>query len=149
MHTWCQTRLREGTSEVNWQPGDREQLGVVAFSHAVQHSYVAVLGIVYPFAWPARPRSTMARSRRDGGHGRGSVATDARTGFELRVEAAPPDHARETLRGARDTPGFLVTFHVVRLSPLPAQEPETCGSEAAVFTKVRDWAQGVRLRAGA
>lgn len=33
-----------------WQEGDREQLAVVAFSHAVQHSYVAVMGIVYPFA---------------------------------------------------------------------------------------------------
>ncbi len=33
-----------------WQPGDRQQLAVVAFSHTIQHSYVAVLGIVYPFA---------------------------------------------------------------------------------------------------
>lgn len=33
-----------------WHEGDREQLAVVAFSHAIQHSYVAVLGVVYPFA---------------------------------------------------------------------------------------------------
>jgi MFS family permease len=33
-----------------WRPGDRGQLAMVAFSHAIQHSYVAVLGIVYPFA---------------------------------------------------------------------------------------------------
>jgi MFS family permease len=33
-----------------WAPGDREQVAVVSFSHAVQHCYPAVLGIVYPFA---------------------------------------------------------------------------------------------------
>ena len=32
-----------------WRPGDREQVAVVSFSHAVQHAYVAVLGIAYPF----------------------------------------------------------------------------------------------------
>ncbi|HUY06937.1 MAG TPA: MFS transporter [Acidimicrobiales bacterium] len=36
--------------ENKWQKGDREQLAVVAFSHAIQHSYIGVLGIVYPFA---------------------------------------------------------------------------------------------------
>ena len=33
-----------------WRHGDREQVAVVSFSHAIQHAYVAVLGIVYPFA---------------------------------------------------------------------------------------------------
>lgn len=33
-----------------WAPGDREQVAVVSFSHAVQHCYPAVLGVVYPFA---------------------------------------------------------------------------------------------------
>ncbi|HZV49544.1 MAG TPA: MFS transporter [Candidatus Dormibacteraeota bacterium] len=33
-----------------WAAGDREQVAVVSFSHAIQHCYPAVLGIVYPFA---------------------------------------------------------------------------------------------------
>ncbi len=33
-----------------WRRGDREQVAVVSFSHTIQHAYVAVLGIVYPFA---------------------------------------------------------------------------------------------------
>ncbi|HLI37034.1 MAG TPA: MFS transporter [Streptosporangiaceae bacterium] len=33
-----------------WAPGDREQVAVVSFSHAIQHCYSAMLGIVYPFA---------------------------------------------------------------------------------------------------
>lgn len=33
-----------------WQPGDREQVAVVSFSHTIQHAYVAALGVVYPFA---------------------------------------------------------------------------------------------------
>lgn len=32
-----------------WGPGDRRRIGVVSFSHAVQHSYVAAFGLVYPF----------------------------------------------------------------------------------------------------
>lgn len=43
-------RAFERKAAAPWQEGDREQLAVVAFSHAVQHSYVAVMGIVYPFA---------------------------------------------------------------------------------------------------
>lgn len=42
--------LRRLSSPEPWLPDQRKQLAVVAFSHAVQHSYVAVLGIVYPFA---------------------------------------------------------------------------------------------------
>lgn len=33
-----------------WAPGDREQVAVVSFSHMIQHSYAASLGVVYPFA---------------------------------------------------------------------------------------------------
>ena len=33
-----------------WRAGDRTQLTVVSISHAIQHCYPAVLGIVYPFA---------------------------------------------------------------------------------------------------
>lgn len=32
-----------------WNPGDRSQLAVVTFSHAVQHFYPAALAIAYPF----------------------------------------------------------------------------------------------------
>lgn len=34
----------------DWAAGDREQVAVVSFSHAIQHCYPAVLGIAYPFA---------------------------------------------------------------------------------------------------
>ncbi|MHB1987806.1 MAG: MFS transporter [Acidimicrobiales bacterium] len=33
----------------DWKPGDRAQLTVVTFSHAVQHFYPAALAIAYPF----------------------------------------------------------------------------------------------------
>lgn len=33
-----------------WRRGDREQVAVVSSSHAIQHAYVAVLGVAYPFA---------------------------------------------------------------------------------------------------
>ena len=42
--------LRQWWAGKDWDPGDRAQVAIVSFSHAVQHSYVAVLGIVYPFA---------------------------------------------------------------------------------------------------
>ena len=42
--------LRQWWAGRDWAPGDRAQVAIVSFSHAVQHSYVAVLGIVYPFA---------------------------------------------------------------------------------------------------
>jgi len=32
-----------------WEPGDRGQLGVICFSHAVQHFYPAALAVSYPF----------------------------------------------------------------------------------------------------
>lgn len=43
-------RLRQWREGQGWGPGDRGQVALVAFSHAVQHSYAAVLGVVYPFA---------------------------------------------------------------------------------------------------
>lgn len=43
------TSQGRGPQKAGWRPGDRGQVAVVAFSHAVQHSYVAVLGIAYPF----------------------------------------------------------------------------------------------------
>lgn len=43
-------RLRQWWAGQEWGPGDRGQVVIVSFSHAVQHSYVAVLGVVYPFA---------------------------------------------------------------------------------------------------
>ena len=41
--------VQDGDTTQGWRPGDREQVAVVSFSHAIQHSYVAVLGIAYPF----------------------------------------------------------------------------------------------------
>lgn len=43
------TSQGRGADKGGWRPGDRGQVAVVAFSHAIQHSYVAVLGIAYPF----------------------------------------------------------------------------------------------------
>lgn len=37
------------TSDREWGPGDRSQLAVVTFSHAVQHFYPAAWAIAYPF----------------------------------------------------------------------------------------------------
>ncbi len=54
MEAGAEGRVEAGASEVavpaGWRRGDREQVAVVSFSHAIQHAYVAVLGIVYPFA---------------------------------------------------------------------------------------------------
>lgn len=41
--------LPRSTETYEWQPGDRGQLGVVCFSHAVQHFYPAALAVSYPF----------------------------------------------------------------------------------------------------